>query len=144
MRRSLLVLLVLSTAFVSCSAHSDKEIQTSDVRAEQVTSPPNHIGVGQFEEMLAQPDVQIIDVRTPSERSDGYIAGSQLTDFSDFENFKTAVKSLDKTKPVLVYCAAGGRSASASDYLSQEGFLAVYDLKGGLGAWKGAGKPIQK
>jgi rhodanese-related sulfurtransferase len=43
---------------------------------------------------------------------------------------------LDKNKPVLVYCAAGGRSASAAKDLKKAGFKKVYDLEGGYDAWE--------
>jgi rhodanese-related sulfurtransferase len=52
------------------------------------------------------------------------------------EDLKGNQKKLDKNKPVLVYCAAGGRSASAAKDLKKAGFKKVYDLEGGYDAWK--------
>jgi rhodanese-related sulfurtransferase len=37
--------------------------------------------------------------------------------------------------PVVVYCRSGGRSASASAFLEEEGYT-VYNLQGGITAWK--------
>ncbi|HBW86879.1 MAG TPA: hypothetical protein DEF82_09115 [Crocinitomicaceae bacterium] len=42
----------------------------------------------------------------------------------------------DKKKPLLVYCAAGGRSSKAIKNLSKAGFRKVYDLEGGFDDWR--------
>ena len=45
-------------------------------------------------------------------------------------------------RAMLVYCAAGGRSAAVCDHLSKEGFDNLHNLTGGFGAWPGAkGQP---
>jgi len=41
-------------------------------------------------------------------------------------------------RAMLVYCAAGGRSAAVCDHLSKEGFENLHNLTGGFGAWPGA------
>ena len=90
--------------------------------------------------MLQQdPTVQLLDVRTPEEFKSGYIAGAKNLNFYD-DDFAQQIAKLDKTKPVMVYCAKGGRSASAAEQLNQAGFSKVYDLTGGMYAWKAAGK----
>ncbi len=88
------------------------------------------------------PDAQIIDVRTPDEYANGSIEGSVLINFYD-SDFKERVQKLDKSKPVMVYCAAGGRSGKASKILVSEGFTNVHDLKGGMGAWTSQGMPVK-
>ena len=88
------------------------------------------------------PDAQIIDVRTPEEYANGSIEGSVLINFYD-SDFKDRVQKLDKSKPVMVYCAAGGRSGKASKMLVSEGFTNVHDLKGGMGAWTSQGMPVK-
>ncbi len=82
---------------------------------------------------------QVLDVRTPEEWADvGTIADAHKIDFFS-ENFDQQVSQLDKTKPVMVYCAAGGRSAKAMEKMKALGFTEVYNLSGGMGAWKEAG-----
>ncbi|MEM8892294.1 MAG: rhodanese-like domain-containing protein, partial [Bacteroidota bacterium] len=49
--------------------------------------------------------------------------------------FATQVESLDKSKPVLLYCKKGGRSARAAKQLQEMGFMTIYDLEGGFTAW---------
>ena len=78
---------------------------------------------------------QLIDVRTPREFSNGFIEGAKNIDYNG-DSFEKQMKKLDKTKPVLVYCAAGGRSENAAELLQEWGFKEVYDLEGGYNGWK--------
>jgi rhodanese-related sulfurtransferase len=78
---------------------------------------------------------QLIDVRTPREFSNGFIEGAKNIDYNG-DTFEKQMKKLDKTKPVLVYCAAGGRSENAAELLQEWGFKEVYDLEGGYNGWK--------
>lgn len=97
-----------------------------------------------FEAMLKQdPSVQLVDVRTPEEFQGGYIAGAQNMNIQD-DDFTEKISYLDKSRPVLVYCAVGGRSAKAASLFTKLGFPTVYDLKGGMTAWKNAGKAVKK
>ena len=59
-------------------------------------------------------------------------------------DFIKHLAELDKNKPVLVYCAIGGRSSKAMAIMKKEGFKEVYNLEGGMTAWKDAGMPITK
>lgn len=88
-------------------------------------------------------DKQLIDVRTPGEAAEGYIAGAVNIDFND-EGFEKNVLALDKNKPTFVYCKAGGRSKEAAEKLIKLGFRQVYDLKGGIMSWINNKLPLQK
>ncbi|MEH6307888.1 thioredoxin domain-containing protein [Olivibacter sp. CPCC 100613] len=85
--------------------------------------------------------IQLIDVRTPEEFVDGHLEHAHNIDIKG-ENFKSELDHLDKEKPVFVYCLGGGRSAKAAATLKERGFTQVYDLKGGIMAWKNAGLPV--
>lgn len=78
----------------------------------------------------ATPNAQLLDVRTPSEWENGKIEASACVDYMS-SDFKKNVAKLDKSKPIFVYCAAGGRSAKASKILQDAGFKKVYNLTGG-------------
>ncbi len=75
------------------------------------------------------PKAQLLDVRTPNEWNAGKIESSKCANFMDAD-FKQQVEKLDKSKPVFVYCAAGGRSAKASKILKEAGFKEIYNLQG--------------
>lgn len=81
---------------------------------------------------------QLIDVRTPEEYSVSHLKEAQniCVTSADFEE-KAA--SLDKTKPVYVYCKGGRRSAKAAKILEEMGFTQVYDLQGGIRNWTSEG-----
>lgn len=84
--------------------------------------------------------VQLIDLRTPEEiKRTGMIQGARAINFyaSDFD---AQIARLDKSKPVVVYCAAGGRSPQAASKMSKMGFSKVYDYSGGMNDWKSKGK----
>jgi thioredoxin 1 len=46
-------------------------------------------------------------------------------------SFEQQIETLDKSKPVLVYCLSGGRSSSAASKMREAGFKEVYELDGG-------------
>jgi len=96
-----------------------------------------------FEQELTKENIQLIDVRTPDEYSTGHIANATLMDWSGGQ-LEAEWKTLDKGRPVALYCASGRRSAAASAVLSKNGFADVTDLAGGFNAWSSAGKPVAK
>ncbi len=95
-----------------------------------------------FSEGIKQPNVLILDVRTPAEFSKERIANAINYDIYA-EDFSKQVAGLDKTKDVYVYCLAGSRSNTAADILKENGFKNVYELKGGLLAWLKQNNPVE-
>jgi|TARA_B110000261_G_scaffold52276_1_gene61842 rhodanese-related sulfurtransferase len=84
----------------------------------------------------------LIDVRTPSEYKSGHIDGAKNIDFNQADNMKIAFEKLDHNQPMLIYCAAGGRSNKTRVLMAEMGFTQVYELSSGMGGWEAAGKPI--
>ena len=80
------------------------------------------------------PELQIVDVRTPEEYEQGAISESKLVDYRATD-FKQKIQELEKDKPVLVYCARGGRSAKACAIMKELEFKELYDLDGGYTKW---------
>jgi phage shock protein E len=74
------------------------------------------------------PNAQLLDVRTPGEWSQGKLESSRLINCNDAK-FEQNLSALDKSKPVFVYCAVGGRSSKAAQVLNKNGFK-VYNLTG--------------
>ena len=89
----------------------------------------------EFSKLMKKSGVQLIDVRTSREFSNGFITGAKNIDYNG-DSFEKQIKKLDKNKPVLVYCAAGGRSENAAELLKEWGFKEVYDLIGGYNGLK--------
>jgi len=83
----------------------------------------------------------LLDARTPQEVREGHIEGAINLNFYD-SDFREQLESLDESKPVYVYCRSGGRSGRAAKMLRAAGFPKVYDLEGGILAWKEADMPL--
>ncbi len=93
--------------------------------------------------LMKQQGLQLVDVRTPEEVSFGVIEGAHHIDFYD-SKFESKMEELNKDKPVVVYCAAGGRSAQTGDILKNMGFQEIYDLTRGYRHWEEEGLPVKK
>ena len=97
----------------------------------------------QFEELIKNPNVQLVDVRTLAEHMEGHILGSLNINVKD-ENFASCVDDLlDTNKEVAVYCRSGRRSRTAADILVKKGFK-VYNLDKGILNWMEEGREIDK
>lgn len=93
------------------------------------------ISVEQARSLLnSEPDIQVVDVRQPKEYREGHLPGARLLPVADLDE---NLDALAKDKPVLVYCAIGGRSKVAAHMLAGRGFEHVLNLSGGFKAWNG-------
>ena len=88
-------------------------------------------------------DIQIVDVRTAAEYSQGHIEGSKNIDVYDPDFASIVVKRLDPNHPVAVYCKSGRRSSNAAAILVEKGFK-VYNLDKGIKGWQEDGMPVKE
>jgi rhodanese-related sulfurtransferase len=95
-----------------------------------------------IELMKSQQNLIVLDVRTAGEYAGGHLVGAINIDVTK-SDFEQRIARLDKKKPVLVYCAVGGRSASATKTLVAKGFT-VHDLVGGFSRWQREGRPSER
>jgi len=95
-----------------------------------------------FEQKMAEQDIQLVDVRTPEEFSEKHIANALNANVLG-EDFEQKVITLEKNKPILVYCKSGVRSANAAAKLKAMGFTTIIDLDGGITQWVAEGKPVE-
>lgn len=101
------------------------------------------ISLNQYKNAMLQKDVQVLDVRTIEEYNTGHLKNAFLADFTKPQQFAERINSLDKAKPVYIYCLSGGRSRAAANMLIKQGFKEVYNMSGGLIAWKVAQLPLE-
>jgi rhodanese-related sulfurtransferase len=103
----------------------------------------------QAKEMIASGDVLVVDVRdAPELEKTGKIAGAVhvsrgMLEFRADPDVPSHDKRFDKTKPVILYCASGGRSALSGKLLQDMGYEKVHNL-GAIGDWIAAGGAIEK
>ena len=136
--KSLLMLAVVTIIAVSCARFFSKN--SSKPLAIEAWA---NMGVDEFQALIADPAVQLLDVRTQDEFNDGHIAGAILVDVNDSTFVEKAKAVLDPQREVAVYCRSGRRSARAANLLSAQG-LKVTNLDGGVIAWQDAGKTLVK
>jgi len=96
-----------------------------------------------FEKAIVKENVQILDVRTPGEFNSGHIKNALQANWNESAEFERRISFLDKSKPVYVYCLAGGRSAAAASKMRNDGYQQVFELQGGINAWKSADKSLE-
>jgi phage shock protein E len=98
------------------------------------------LNVDNFAEILAtrSDDYIIINVHIPYE---GEIEGTDLNiAYNDLEALAAAIPSRDT--PVILYCRSGNMSHEASLRLLELGYSQVWDLAGGMNAWRDSGRGL--
>jgi rhodanese-related sulfurtransferase len=81
----------------------------------------------------------ILDVRTPHERREAKIPGSQAL---PLDQLAKEWEKLPKDKEIICQCRSGARSAQAARFLAERGYRA-YNLVGGIEAWKRHKLPLK-
>src|SRR5919197_912932 len=84
----------------------------------------------------------LLDVREQDEWDEGHIPDAVHIPRGNLES-RVEVTLPDRDRPVLVYCAAGSRSAFAAKTLEELGYETVWSLSGGFTDWKRNGLPVQ-
>lgn len=99
------------------------------------------VDVAGFADVVAQPGVTVVDVRTPEEFASGHLEGALNYDVQGAD-FAEQIKGLDPAGTYAVYCRSGNRSQAATQMMAQAGLVTLYDLDGGINDWIAAGNPV--
>jgi len=89
------------------------------------------VNASTFDNLIELGNHQLLDVRTSDEFKSGYIKGAINIDFWDPAFMELVKERFDKSLPLMIYCAGGGRSGMAANNLRKKGFKTIYDLEGG-------------
>jgi len=89
------------------------------------------------------PDFIILDVRRPKDYAGGHIEGAVNINFSG-EDFRKSIEALERKRAYLIYCYSGKTSAKTLGIMRGLGFREVYDMTGGIRAWREKDLPIVK
>ena len=143
--RMLFSLLMLSSLFFAALVAG-----VSAAKGEQLTPPLPSFGNGCIDKraediykMLTEKPSQIIllDVRTKAEYDKEHIQMEGVeTKNIPLSEIEERLNELNKSKVLIVYCRSGARSRQACEILAQHNFT-VFNLEGGITAWKAAGYP---
>jgi phage shock protein E len=123
-RRVFALVMTMGVLAVGCSADESSTVLSPEQTVSFLTD---------------NPDAILIDVRTPAEVADGYLAGAVLLDALD-PSFTERAATLDPNATYVVYCRSGNRSAAAINVLTELGFTSLYDA-GAFTALANAGVP---
>ena len=137
---SITTLFVLSFLFFSCTPKAQTSTPTTKTTQKKATTNTiENLNPAAFQNAVKGGDIQLIDVRTEREFKQGHIKGAIFYDYYKRATFMTNMNTLDKSKPVYIYCLTGSRSRSTAQKLKRAGFSKVYDLTGGVKNWYRSG-----
>ena len=95
----------------------------------------NYIEPRNWNKLIADPDVLLIDTRNTYEIKIGTFLGAEnpnIKNFRDFPDFVKKKLNSKKNQKIAMFCTGGIRCEKASSYLLEKGFKDVYQLKGGI------------
>lgn len=103
----------------------------------QVKQQITEVDVTKSKQLIAECNIVVVDVREESEFAAGHLDNALFLPRGVLE-FKigSTTELTDKTKPVLLYCRSGNRSALAAKSLQDLGYTTVLSMAGGYEAWK--------
>ncbi len=147
--------LLFASLLVLTSCKNAEEIRKRELAKNQANQPVqitpvvkpsnlgeiNKISVDEFAKVIEDKNVQLVDVRTPEEYAEGHIKNFVNINFKK-RTFPDYINVIDKEKPVAIYCRSANRSGKAALIMQALGFKKIYDLDGGIKAWKAAGKEL--
>jgi len=82
--------------------------------------------------MGEEPEIKLLDVRTPAEYEIAYISGAILVTDEQVQDILT---TWPKDACIICYCHHGIRSQRACDFLQAQGFRNLANMVGGIDAW---------
>ncbi len=94
----------------------------------------NQLNAIEFNKLVSEHDVMLIDVRTKQEFENGHIKNAKLINIYQAD-FKQKLLLLPKDKEIYVYCYSGARSSNAANILLENGYSKVFNLQRGIIEW---------
>ena len=136
MRIFLLVLLTvaLGVAFSGCAAAMNKEEEKTEIAGYHRISPEEA-----KQQIDTEPDLVLLDVRTPAEYQERHIPGARLVPNETITD--QLIAGVPVEAKIIVYCRTGRRSEDAAKKLLAMGYQQVYDMAGGIVKWPYATEP---
>ena len=107
-------------------------------------SPVKQISSQELTFLMNREQGVVLDIRSEKDFNASHILDA--ISLSNDKITKNGFVSLEKHKdnPIIVVCSAGISAVKVANDLHKAGFARVSILKGGMGAWTGAGLPVTK
>jgi molybdopterin/thiamine biosynthesis adenylyltransferase/rhodanese-related sulfurtransferase len=109
---------------------------------QQVRGEISELDATHARELIDEREPVIVDVREQEEWDEGHIPGAVHIPRGHLES-RIERAAPDSSRPVLLYCSAGSRSAFAAKTLGELGYDDVTSLAGGFTDWKRSGFPVE-
>ncbi|TDB66984.1 oxygen-dependent tRNA uridine(34) hydroxylase TrhO [Arundinibacter roseus] len=110
------------------------EIVNSDLPVNPIVRTGKHLEPADFKQLLNDPDVVLVDMRSNYEHSLGKFKGAITFDMENLRELPAHVQEIEhlKDRKIVTYCTGGIKCEKASAYLLEKGFENVYQLHGGI------------
>lgn len=122
--------------FTRMKVHLKKEIVTLGVEGvSPVNNRGTYVDVDQWNELISDPDVMVVDTRNDYEVNIGTFKGAidpNIKTFREFPDFVKTNLDQNKHKKVAMFCTGGIRCEKSTALLNDAGFESVFHLKGGI------------
>jgi len=105
-------------------------------------SPVKEIGTAVATRLINRENAVLLDVREAAELESGKLPNAVHVPLSQLKE-RAGELAKYASRPVIVYCARGQRSRGAAGALAKAGIANIYQLQGGLKAWRDAGLPVE-
>lgn len=138
---------LLLLGLIACSG-GDESSTVSAASSETETEAPapapiENVTADEAAAMLdANPDLVVLDIRTPDEFAGGHLPRAVNIDYMA-DGFADAIAELDKDAVYLMHCASGGRSTKSLEAFQSAGFKHLSHLDSGVMGWNAAGLPLE-
>ena len=109
-----------------------KEVVPIGIKISKINNKKTYIEPNKWNSFLSKKDIKIIDARKPFEFNMGTFKGAENPNIDNFRDFPNYLKTINKKKPIAMFCTGGIRCEKATNYLVKKGFKKVYQLKGGI------------
>jgi len=114
-----------------------------ELKGEGTVGVSHQVGVEEFDKLVKDGKVTLVDVRTAKEFAEGHIEGAINVDWKNRHFAENALKNITDDKPVAIYCRSGNRATRAMFAMGAIGFKEVYNLEKGIKSWKAAEMPLK-
>jgi len=111
------------------------------VKGQTVTNISVHTAYDMITNTTQYPDLIILDVRNYNEFNLEHLYNATLIPLNELATRISELEPYNDTE-IIVYCRTGVRSQQGSDILVANNFTKVYNMLGGITAWKEAGYEV--
>jgi hydroxyacylglutathione hydrolase len=112
-----------------------EKITQSAFRTESFDSATPH----ELKDRIANAQVSLIDVRRDTEWTEGHV---ETAEHHFLGRLRDAIPNINKSKPIVLQCRTGKRSAIAASLLQAAGVKDVINMIGGMIQWQQSGLPV--